>query len=116
VLANGVARTPRFTAGLQALLDHPLVGDARSRGLVGALELVADKATKRPFDPSLKLSDRVTRASHRNGVIFRAFGDNILGFAPALTIADAELDAMFERLTRTLDDVLAEVEVRAAVA
>ncbi len=116
LLANGVARTPAFTAGLQALTAHPLVGEARSRGLLGAIELVADKATKRPFDPSLKLSERITRASQRNGVIFRAFGDNILAFAPALCFGEAEISALFERVQRTLDDVLAEVEVRAAVA
>ncbi len=50
LLANGLAQAPRFERGLQALLDHPLVGDARSRGLLGALELVADKATRRRFD------------------------------------------------------------------
>ena len=46
LLANGVAQAPRFEAGLRDLLDHPLVGDARSRGLLGALELVSDKATR----------------------------------------------------------------------
>lgn len=116
LLANAAAQTPAFTAGLQALTAHPLVGEARNRGMLGAIELVADKATKRPFDPSLKLSDRITRASHRNGIIFRAFGDNILAFAPALCFGDAEMSALFERVQRTLDDVLAEVEVRAAVA
>lgn len=116
LLANGVAQAPRFEAGLRELLQHPLVGDARSRGLLGALELVADKTTKRPFDPSLRLSERVTRAALRNGVIFRAFGDNSLGFAPALSLGPADFDVLFERVRRTLDDVLAEVEVRAAVA
>jgi adenosylmethionine-8-amino-7-oxononanoate aminotransferase len=116
LLANGVAQGPRFEQGLQQLLDHPLVGDARQRGLLGALELVADKATKRPFDPKLKLSDRIARAAYRNGVIFRAFGDNILGFAPALCYRAQDFDLLFERLTRTLDEVLEEIDVRSAVA
>lgn len=116
LLANGVAHAPRFEQGLQQLLEHPLVGDARQRGLLGALELVADKASKRPFDPSLKLSERIAHTAYRNGVIFRAFGDNILGFAPALCYRAQEFDLMFERLTRTLDEVLEQIDVRAAVA
>jgi len=116
LLANGIAQAPRFEQGLQQLLEHPLVGDARQRGLLGALELVADKASKRPFDPALKLSERVARIAYRNGIIFRAFGDNILGFAPALCYQAEEFDLLFERLSRTLDVVLDEIDVRAAVA
>jgi len=113
VLANGVARAPRFEQGLQQLLEHPLVGDARQRGLVGALELVADKKTRRSFDPALRLSERISRIAYRNGLIFRAFADNILGFAPALCYSSSEMDLLFERLQRTLDDVLGESDVRA---
>ena len=116
VLANGQLVAPRFAAGLEALRAHPLVGDARHRGLLGALELVSDKANKRPFDPALGLPDRVFAAAWRNGVIFRCFGDGVLGFAPALTYTEAEFDQLFARLTRTLDDVLAQAEVRAALA
>ena len=115
LLANGQAMAPRFEAGLQALREHPLVGDARQRGLLGALELVADKRSKRPFDASLKLSERITRSALRNGIIFRAFGDNILGFAPALCCGPAEFDALFERLRKVLDEVHAELDVRQAV-
>jgi adenosylmethionine-8-amino-7-oxononanoate aminotransferase len=116
VLANGQRVAPHFAAGLEALRAHPLVGDARHRGLLGALELVSDIATKRSFDPALGLPDRVFAAAWRNGVIFRCFGDATLGFAPALTYTEAEFDQLFARLWRTLDDVLAEAEVRAALA
>ncbi|MEZ2350356.1 aspartate aminotransferase family protein [Caballeronia sp. RCC_10] len=115
LLANGQAQAPRFAQGLDALLDHPLVGDSRHRGLLGALELVADKDSKRGFDASLKLPDRIAAAAYRNGLVFRAFGDNILGFAPALCYTEANFDMLFERLTKTLDDVLAASEVRAAL-
>ena len=115
VLANGQRVAPRFAAGLEALRAHPLVGDARHRGLLGALELVSDKATKRAFDPALGLPDRVFAAAWRNGVVFRCFGDATLGFAPALTYTEADFDQLFARLTRTLDDVLAQPEVRAAL-
>jgi adenosylmethionine-8-amino-7-oxononanoate aminotransferase len=115
LLANGQAQAPCFAQGLDALLAHPLVGDSRHRGLLGALELVADKASRRGFDASLKLPDRIAAAAYRNGLVFRAFGDNILGFAPALCYTEANFDMMFERLTKTLDDVLAQTEVRAAL-
>ncbi|MFM0171570.1 aspartate aminotransferase family protein [Paraburkholderia sediminicola] len=115
LLANGVARAPRFAQGLDALLAHPLVGDSRHRGLLGALELVADKDSKAGFDPALKLSERIAAAAYENRLIFRAFGDNILGFAPALSYTEAEFDLMFERLEKTLDDVLAQADVRAAL-
>ncbi|MFM0345264.1 aspartate aminotransferase family protein [Paraburkholderia sp. RL17-347-BIC-D] len=115
LLANGVARAPRFAQGLDALLAHPLVGDSRHRGLLGALELVVDKDSKAGFDPALKLSERIAAAAYENRLIFRAFGDNILGFAPALSYTEAEFDLMFERLEKTLDDVLAQADVRAAL-
>ena len=116
VLANGQRVAPRFAAGLEALKAHPLVGDARHRGLLGALELVSDKSTKRQFDPGLGLPDRIFTAAWRNGVVFRCFGDATLGFAPALTYTEAEFDQLFARLAGTLDDVLAQSEVRAALA
>jgi len=114
LLANGQAHGPRFAAGLQALAAHPLVGDARSRGLLGALELVADKTTKRAFDPALKLSDHIADIAYRNGLVFRAFGDNILGFAPALCYSAGEFDLLFERLARILDEVARIPAVAAA--
>ncbi|SIT46881.1 conserved hypothetical protein [Paraburkholderia ribeironis] len=115
LLSNGVARGPRFAQGLDTLLAHPLVGDSRHRGLLGALELVSDKETKQGFDASLKLSDRIAAAAYRNGIVFRAFGDNILGFAPALCYTESEFDLLFERLEKTLDDVLAQADVRTAL-
>lgn len=115
LLANAAAQAPRFEQGLRSLVSHPLVGDARSRGLLGALELVADKATKRRFDASLQLPDRVAEIAYRQGLIFRAFGDNIFGFAPALCYGAAEFDLLFERLARILDETLALPEVGGAL-
>ncbi|MBN3811939.1 aspartate aminotransferase family protein [Paraburkholderia sp. Ac-20347] len=116
LLANAQALAPRFAAGLDGLLDHPLVGDSRHRGLLGALELVANKSTRARFDASLKLADRIAASAYRNRLVFRAFGDNILGFAPALCYGEAEFEQLFTRLKRTLDDVLEEREVRAALS
>jgi adenosylmethionine-8-amino-7-oxononanoate aminotransferase len=116
ILANGQRVARHFEAGLQAMLRHPMVGDARSRGLLGALELVSDKVTKARFDPALNLPDRLAKAGYDNGLIFRAFGDGILGFAPALCYTPSEFELLFERLNRALDQVLEQPEVRRALA
>jgi adenosylmethionine-8-amino-7-oxononanoate aminotransferase len=115
LMANGIAQAPHFEEGLRSLLTHPLVGEARSRGLLGALELVADKSSKARFDPSLKLHERIADVAYRNRVVFRAFGDNVLGFAPALCYTPADFDLLFDRLKKTLDAVLDQPEVRRAV-
>jgi 4-aminobutyrate---pyruvate transaminase len=115
ILAHGQRMARHFAAGLDALREHPLVGDARHRGLVGALELVSDKADKRGFDAALGMPDRLFAAAYRNGVVFRCFGDAVLGFAPALNFTEAEFEQLFARLRRTLDDVLAAPEVRQAL-
>ena len=115
LLANGVAQAPRFAAGLDSLLDHPLVGDSRHRGLLGAVELVSDKANRTRFDPSLDLANRIFEAAYRNKIIFRAFGDNILGFAPALCFSEGDIEQMVERVRKTLDEVLESPDVRRAM-
>jgi adenosylmethionine-8-amino-7-oxononanoate aminotransferase len=116
ILANGQRVARHFESGLQDLLGHPLVGDARARGLLGALELVSDKVTRARFEPALELGRRVADASWRHGLVFRAFADGILGFAPALCYTDSEFEQLFDRLKLTLDEVLDQTEVRRAVA
>ncbi|MFC3201839.1 aminotransferase class III-fold pyridoxal phosphate-dependent enzyme [Alteromonas oceani] len=106
MLAHAQSVAPYFEAKLNACMAHPLVGDARSIGLLGAVELVADKATKRQFDPALKLNETIADIAWKHKLIFRAFGDNILGFAPALCFTESDFDALFERLQLTLDEVL----------
>jgi adenosylmethionine-8-amino-7-oxononanoate aminotransferase len=115
ILANGQAVGQYFAAGLQAMSQHPLVGDARGCGLLGALELVADKERRTRFDPSLKLPDRIFDRGYRNGVIFRAFGDCTIGLAPALCCTDGEMEMIFARIRKTLDEVLEEKDVRRAM-
>jgi len=115
LLQNGINQTPRFEEGLKSMLNHPLVGNARNRGLLGALELVADKENKTRFDPELKLADRIFETAYNNGIILRAFADNVLGFAPALCYSGMDFDLLFERLEATLDAVLDQPDVRRAL-
>lgn len=116
VLANAQRVGAYFAAALHGLRSHPLVGDARCRGLVGALELVSNKATKRGIDPALGLPDRLFAAAYRHGVVFRCFGDSVLGFAPALTVTEGEVEQLFERVKKVLDEALAWPDVRAMLA
>ena len=115
ILANGRKVAERFDAGLAEIADHPLVGDTRGRGLLGAIELVANKGTTARLDPSLKVPERLFARGYENGVIFRAFGDNIIGLAPALCCSGDEMDMIFARIRRTLDDLLGEGDIRSAV-
>ncbi len=116
LLANGQAVAPYFAERMQAMKSHPLVGDARQRGLLGGLELVADKTTKARFDLSLNLPDRLSKIAYGNGIIFRAFGDAILGFAPALCFSESEFEFLFDKLTLSLDTLLEESDIRKAVS
>jgi 4-aminobutyrate---pyruvate transaminase len=94
--------TPLFQRRLRALADHPLVGEARGVGLVGGLELVADKATKRSFSPKQGVAPKVVFFGQQEGVIARAIGDTI-SICPPLIITAAEVDEMFDRITRAFD-------------
>ena len=115
ILDNGKAVGQLFGAGLKDLERHPLVGEARFRGMLGALELVADKTARRPFPAEVKLADRLAANGYRNGIIFRAFADGTIGLAPALSCTDDEMEILLARLARTLDDTLGEADVRAAL-
>jgi adenosylmethionine-8-amino-7-oxononanoate aminotransferase len=115
VLANAEAVAPVFTDGLRRLEAHPMVGEGRGLGLLGAIEPVADKATKRPFPKELRLSERLFTRAYDNGVIFRAFSDGVIGLAPALCCSPSEMQEIFARITKTLDDLLEEPDIRGAM-
>jgi 4-aminobutyrate--pyruvate transaminase len=100
------AKVPQFLERLHALAEHPLVGEARGTGLIGAVELVADKASKRGFDPKLGVTARCAQCAQEVGLIVRALADSV-AICPPLVITPAEIDVMFDRfataLNRTLD-------------
>jgi len=115
IQANGLERGPQLAAGLAKLADHPLVGDVRIAGMLAGLELVADKRAKTRFDTSLNISDRLSRAAYANKLIFRAFADGTIGLAPAISCGTEDMEHLLARLGKTLDDVLAQDEVREAL-
>ncbi|MBC9205304.1 aspartate aminotransferase family protein [Roseomonas aerophila] len=116
LLENGRRAGARLMAGLEALRDHPLVGDVRGRGMLAAVELVTDKARKTPLPATAEPARRIFDRAWDNGLIIRAFANGVIGYAPPLCCTEAEIDAIVERTRRTLDQTLADPDVRAAVA
>jgi 4-aminobutyrate---pyruvate transaminase len=97
---------PQFLARLNRLGDHPLVGEARGLGLVGGLELVADKKTKKALDPKLGVAARCVRFAEEDGLISRVVPGETVCACPPLIITPAQIDELFDKLGKALDRTL----------
>src|SRR5271169_1221582 len=106
IFAKAAERAPQFQARLKALGEHPLVGEARGLGMIGGVELVADKTGKRSFDPQHGVGARAVQFAEAEGLIVRSVLGDVLTLCPPLVISAAETDELFERLTRALDKTL----------
>ena len=89
--------------------DHPLVGEVRGTGLIAAVELVADKASRTNFDPKAKVGGRMTRLCEENGVITRSVMNDALCFSPPLIISSQEIDDMLTRVAKALDELTVQL-------
>lgn len=98
-----VAQT--FQAELNGFLEHPLVGEARGVGLLGALELVTDKQAKTPVDPKGPVPDYLYDRVMASGLITRPIGNSI-AFCPPLIISHDETRELFARFRTALDETL----------
>ncbi|MEX0407583.1 aspartate aminotransferase family protein [Aquibium sp. LZ166] len=103
LVANAAAMGERLQAGLGELRDHPMVGEVRGVGLIAAVELVADPATKRAFDPLGKVGAAFFERGHGHGLIVRAVQDSI-ALCPPLIINAEQVDEVLKRFRLTLDD------------
>jgi 4-aminobutyrate--pyruvate transaminase len=106
VIAKAAERAPQFQARLRALGQHALVGEARGLGLIGGLELVADKKSKRSFAAHHGVGARTVQFAEAEGLIVRAVVGDVVTLAPPLVITEAEIDDLFDRLGRALDKTL----------
>ncbi len=90
-----------------ALGDHPNVGEIRGEGLMCAVELVADRASRRFYEPAGKVAPQVVAAMLKRGVIARAMpqGD-IIGFAPPLCITQAEVDIAVDAVREAIAETI----------
>ena len=111
LVAGVPAKGEKLMAALtERLGDHPHVGDIRGRGLFRGVELVADRASKEPFDPALKLHARVKAEAMARGLICYPAGGTIDGqrgdhilLAPPFIISDPEIETLADRLTEAID-------------
>ncbi len=94
---------PVFEARMARLEDHPLVGEARRCGLVGGVELVADKAKRTAFAPTDGAGAKVVKALEGHGAILRAIGDTV-AICPPMIISEAQLHELFDKLELALED------------
>ncbi len=95
-----------FGERIRSYVDHPLIGECRQVGLLGALEIVADKETGEPFEAKRGVGAHLAARAQEKGLISRAMGDS-LAFAPPLIIEPDQIDEMFDLVDKSLIDTQA---------
>lgn len=103
ILGHVRAVSPVLQEGLRSFAGHPLVGEVRGVGLVGAVELVRDKETRTPFDPAAGVGGALVRHAQAHGLILRPLGDSI-AFSPPLVIGAEDIGEILARFGRALDE------------
>ena len=107
---------PYLARALARLDGHPIVGEARSLGLIGAVEIVARKGSNERFCGKEGTAGPYVRdACIRNGLMVRAIRDSIV-MCPPLIITHAEIDRMVDILERSLSEAHTQLRARAAAA
>ncbi|MCE4055042.1 aspartate aminotransferase family protein [Pseudomonas sp. Au-Pse12] len=99
---------PYLQKRLRELSDHPLVGEVRGVGLLGAIELVKDKATRARYE-GRGVGMICRQFCFDNGLIMRAVGDTMI-IAPPLVISEAEIDELVAKARKCLDLTLSVLE------
>jgi 4-aminobutyrate--pyruvate transaminase len=99
---------PVFRREIGALVDHPMVGNFNSIGLIGGIEIVQDKATKQDWPAGANLTTRLDAHARANGLILRITGNRV-AFSPPLIITAEEIRELARRLRLTLDATHAEL-------
>ncbi len=104
IIQHAAKLSPVFQSRLMKLGDHPMVGEARGVGLIGAVELVADKATRRSFSPKLAAGATAVNKMQDLGLIVRNVQDSI-ALCPPLIITADEVHEMFDLFEKGLDQM-----------
>ncbi|MGY4878623.1 aspartate aminotransferase family protein [Vreelandella aquamarina] len=105
---------PYLAKRWQELAEHPIVGEARSLGLIGALELVADKATGERFDKSLSAGNLCRDLCFESGLVMRSVGDTMV-MSPPLIITRSEIDELVSKARLALDKTAEQLAVTATM-
>jgi putrescine aminotransferase len=102
---------PHLARRFEELRDHPLVGDVQTCGLMGAIQMVQDKASGRPFPGDYALGMICRAHCFDNGLVMRAVGDRMI-VAPPLVITREQVDELAAKARRCLDLTLADARAR----
>lgn len=105
LLKNGTEVGEYFQGKLRSLEKLDVVGQVRGRGMLAGVELVADKHTRAKPDAKLKMGQKILAHAFSEGLVFRAFNDDILGFAPSLNYTHADVDKLIEILAFSIKKV-----------
>jgi L-2,4-diaminobutyrate transaminase len=111
LVENAAAMGPRLREALRARVgDNPYVGDIRGRGLMVGVEFVADRGTRRFFEPQQAPHRIVARNAFDEGLLVRALGfTETISFSPPLGITEGEIDEAVSRFARALDRATPEL-------
>jgi 4-aminobutyrate--pyruvate transaminase len=115
ILDHVRAISPLFLDQLKSFADHPLVGEVRGVGLIGALELVKDRKTHESFEAALGVGPNLIRIAHEHGVILRPVADSIC-FCPPLICSERQIREMFDRFCKALAETQEWLKTQAVAA
>ena len=108
VLAGLQPKIARIAAHLEQLRGHRFAGDVRQCGMIGAIELVRDRATGEPFAWAEQRGTAVCRFAREQGVLLRPLG-NVLVVMPPLAIDEAQIDRIFAAIADGIDHATRDV-------
>jgi L-2,4-diaminobutyrate transaminase len=95
----------------EAFGEHPLVGEIRGFGLIGAVEFVARRDPPLAFDPAVKVGPRIAKAALSRGLVTRALPSaDTIAFSPPFVITDAEIDTAIAAARDAVDQVMSELQ------
>ena len=103
ILGHARRVSPRLQDGLRQFADHELVGEVRGIGLIGAVEMVANKETKQSFDPKAMVGAYAVGRAREHGLILRPITDSV-AFCPPMIINEEDIDEMLVAFGKALDD------------
>jgi putrescine aminotransferase len=100
---------PYFNQRWATLAEHPIIGEARSIGLVGALEIVRDQDSRERYHKALGAGLRCRDICVNNGLVMRAVGDTMI-VSPPLIVEDRHIDELVDKAWKCLDLTQAALE------
>jgi len=106
IFAHAQAMGMEMQARMATFADHPLVGEVRGAGLLGAIELVKEKSPRVPYSPSQGVGAYCAAACLEEGLVVRNMGD-AMAFCPPLIIDSTQIDELFSKFGRALDNTQA---------